>query len=156
MQRTLEDIGEILSSDISSSLSRCGLMFRIFHRVKSESSTRHKLQFKYADKKVRLQDMIGIRIVVYFQDDVDLLALYYSVGDVVKKAIDEFDTSTFRPQRLNITSRIPEDMVELVESYFADLYDQEEEIADKRSSKNSKGGKKNQRKEEIIWNRPII
>ena len=112
MQRTLEDIAEILSSDISSSLSRCGLMFRIFHRVKSESSTRHKLQFKYADKKVRLQDMIGIRIVVYFQDDVDLLALYYSVGDVVKKAIDEFDTSTFRPQRLNITSRIPEDMVD--------------------------------------------
>jgi hypothetical protein len=56
--------------------------------------------------------MIGIRIVVYFQDDVDLLALYYSVGDVVKKAIDEFDSSTFRPQRLNITSRIPEDMVD--------------------------------------------
>ena len=39
-------------------------------------------------------------------------------------------------------SAIPEDMVELVESYFADLYDQEDEIADKRSSKNSKGSKK--------------
>lgn len=112
MQRTLEDIAEILSSDISNSLSRCGLMFRIFHRVKSESSTRHKLLVKYADKKIKVQDMIGIRIVVYFQDDVDLLALYYSVGDVVKKAIDEFDSSTFRPQRLNITSRIPEDMVD--------------------------------------------
>lgn len=56
--------------------------------------------------------MIGIRIVAYFQDDVDALALYYSVGDVVKKAIDELDSSTFRPQRLNITSRIPSDMIE--------------------------------------------
>ena len=45
-------------------------------------------------------------------------------------------------------SVIPEDMVELVESYFADLYDQEEEIADKRSSKNAKGGKKSARREE--------
>ena len=56
--------------------------------------------------------MIGIRIVLYFQDDVDALALYYSVGDVVKKAIDELDSSTFRPQRLNITSRIPSDMAD--------------------------------------------
>ena len=56
--------------------------------------------------------MIGIRIVAYFQDDVDALALYYSVGDVVKKAIDEPDSSTFCPQRLNITSRIPADMIE--------------------------------------------
>lgn len=112
MQYTLEDITKILSSEISSSLSRCGLMFRIFSRVKSESSTRKKIEGKYSDRKSKLQDMIGIRIVVYFQDDVDVLALYYSVGDVVKKAIDEFDSSTFRPQRLNITSRIPAEMVE--------------------------------------------
>lgn len=112
MQYTLEDITKILSSEISSSLSRCGLMFRIFSRVKSESSTRKKLEGKYSDRKSKLQDMIGIRIVVYFQDDVDVLALYYSIGDVVKKAIDEFDSSTFRPQRLNITNRIPEDMVD--------------------------------------------
>ena len=56
--------------------------------------------------------MIGIRIVLYFQDDVDVLALYYSVGDVVKKSIDELDSSTFRPQRLNITNRIPAEMAD--------------------------------------------
>jgi hypothetical protein len=44
------------------------------------------LEVKYAGKKSKLQDMIGIRIVAYFQDDVDALALYYSVGDIVKKA----------------------------------------------------------------------
>ena len=112
MQNALEKISAQLTSDISASLSRCGLMFRIFSRVKSESSVIKKLEVKYSDKKVKLQDMIGIRIVVYFQDDVDVLALYYSVGDVVKKSIDEFDSSTFRPQRLNITSRVSSDLVD--------------------------------------------
>ena len=121
MQNTLERIATQLTSDISKSLSRCGLMFRIFSRVKTESSIRHKLEVKYASKKTSIQDMIGMRIVVYFQDDVDVLALYYSVGDVVKKSIDEFDSSTFRPQRLNITSRIP---AEMTEEFYAALPEQ--------------------------------
>ena len=112
MESALKKISLKLTSDISESLSRSGIMFRIFSRVKAENSIRRKFQVKYANKKSKLQDMIGIRIVAYFQDDVDALALYYSVGDVVKKAIDEFDTSTFRPQRLNITSRIPAEMVD--------------------------------------------
>lgn len=86
-------------------------MYRIFSRVKTVDSIRHKLNVKYADKKVKIQDMIGIRIVLYFQDDVDALAVYYSAKDVVKKSIDEYDSSTFKPQRLNITRHIPENMV---------------------------------------------
>lgn len=121
MQSPLERIAAQLTSDISESLSRCGLMFRIFSRVKTESSIRHKLEVKYASKKTMIQDMIGMRIVVYFQDDVDVLALYYSIGDVVKKSIDEFDSSTFRPQRLNITSRIP---AEMTEEFYAALPEQ--------------------------------
>ena len=90
--------------------------------MKTESSIKHKLDVKYAGKKSRIQDMIGIRIVTYFQDDVDALALYYSVGDVVKKAIDEFDSSTFRPQRLNITSRIPAEMIEDFKAALPEQY----------------------------------
>ena len=112
MRNSLENIATQLTSEISNSLSKCGLMFRIFSRVKTENSIRRKLEVKYAKENVKLQDMIGIRIVVYFQDDVEALALYYSVGDVVKKSIDEFDSSTFRPQRLNITSRIPAELVD--------------------------------------------
>ena len=121
MQNSLEKIASKLTSDISASLSRCGLMFRTFTRVKTESSIKHKIEVKYAGKKVRIQDMIGIRIVAYFQDDVDALSLYYSVGDVVKKSIDEYDSSTFRPQRLNITSRIP---AEMKDEFIASLPEQ--------------------------------
>ena len=112
MQSALEQITARLTTDISDTLTRCGLMFRIFSRVKSDHSLQKKLRVKYSEKKAKLQDMIGIRIVLYFQDDVDALALYYSIGDVVKKAIDEFDTSTFRPQRLNITNRIPAEIAD--------------------------------------------
>jgi ppGpp synthetase/RelA/SpoT-type nucleotidyltranferase len=118
MENNLKQIASKLTSDISELLSRSGIMFRIFSRVKTENSIRHKLEVKYADKKSKIQDMIGIRIVTYFQDDIDVLALYYSVGNVVKKAIDEFDSSTFRPQRLNITNRIP---AEMTEQFFAAL-----------------------------------
>lgn len=112
MNNSLNNISAVLTDEISRLLSRCGLMYRIFSRVKTEESIRHKLEVKYADKKVKIQDLIGIRIVVYFQDDVDALALYYSIGDIVKKSIDEYDSSTFRPQRLNITRRIPDSMIE--------------------------------------------
>ena len=112
MQTTLEKISAQITSDITDSLTRSGLMFRIFSRVKADYSVNKKIKSKYAGTKSKLHDMIGIRIVVYFQDDVDVLALYYSVGDVVKKAIDELDSSTFCPQRLNITSRIPSEMVD--------------------------------------------
>ena len=92
MQNTLEKISAQITSDITDSLTRSGLMFRIFSRVKADYSVNKKIKSKYAGTKSKLQDMIGIRIVVYFQDDVDVLALYYSVGDVVKKAIDELNS----------------------------------------------------------------
>ena len=69
MKDKLNDICVRLTDEISDSLSKCGLMYRIFSRVKTVDSIRHKLNVKYADKKVKIQDMIGIRIVTYFLDD---------------------------------------------------------------------------------------
>ena len=102
MENNLKQIAQSLTSDIAESLSRSGIMFRIFSRVKTESSIRHKLEVKYATKKSKIQDMIGIRIVTYFQDDIDALALYYSVGDVVKKKIDEVLEEGLTPTKLLI------------------------------------------------------
>ena len=90
-------------------LSQCGLMFRLFSRVKTINSLHHKIHFKderYIAGKLKIQDMIGLRIVLYFQDDVDALAFFYSCGEVVKSSIDELDSSTFRPQRLNLTCNL--------------------------------------------------
>ena len=66
----------------------------------------------YRSGRMKLQDIIGLRIVVYFQDDVDVLAFYYGCGEVVRTSIDEYDSSTFRPQRLNITCALPAELVD--------------------------------------------
>ncbi len=113
MNNSLEIITGKLTDEITGHLSNSGMMFRIFSRVKSIDSIRHKLEVKYAGRKSpgKIQDMIGVRIVVYFQDDVDVLSLYFGQSDVVKRSIDEYDESTFRPQRLNLTCRLPEHMI---------------------------------------------
>ena len=111
----LQTIADRLESQIYQHLNQCGLMFRLFARVKTISSLHHKMQIKgdnYRSGKSLIQDMIGLRVVLYFQDDVDALAFFYSCGEVVDSSIDEFDSSTFRPQRLNLTCKLPAEFVE--------------------------------------------
>lgn len=89
-------------------------MFRLFSRVKTERSIRHKMEMKresYLSGKMKIQDIIGFRIVVYFPDDVDVLSFFFGCNGVVKRSVDELDSSTFRPQRLNLTHSIPEEYV---------------------------------------------
>ena len=111
----LQTITDRLESQIYQHLNQCGLMFRLFARVKTISSLHHKMQIKgdkYRSGNSLIQDMIGLRVVLYFQDDVDALAFFYSCGEVVDSSIDEFDSSTFRPQRLNLTCKLPVEFVE--------------------------------------------
>ena len=111
----LQTITDRLESQIYQHLNQCGLMFRLFARVKTISSLHHKMQIKgdkYRSGNSLIQDMIGLRVVLYFQDDVDALAFFYSCGEVVDSSIDEFDSSTFRPQRLNLTCKLPAEFVE--------------------------------------------
>ncbi len=130
MDNALTFITKRLTEEISGRLSKSGMMYRIFSRVKTVDSIVHKLEVKYAGRNSgsKLQDIIGVRIVVYFQDDIDVLSLYFSQSDVVKKSIDEYDVSTFRPQRLNLTCRLPEQMIgdfraALPEKYAASIDD---------------------------------
>ena len=131
----LRTIADKLELQIFQHLNQCGLMFRLFSRVKTTSSLHHKMQIKgdsYRTGKSKIQDMIGLRIVLYFQDDVDALAFFYSCGDVVKSSVDEFDSSTFRPQRLNLTCNLPaefmEDFRKALPEEFADYIDNTYEI----------------------------
>lgn len=115
MDSTLQVISERLSAELTEQLNRCGMMFRLFSRVKTMSSIRHKMENKghlYKSGKAKLQDIIGLRIVTYFQDDIDTLSYYFSYGEVVRSSIDELDSSTFCPQRLNLTRKLPADLIE--------------------------------------------
>ncbi len=111
----LKDIKQAIEDDLNESLSRCGMMYRLFGRVKTVRSLRHKFQIKgekYRSGKSKVQDVIGLRIVLYFPDDVELLGMFFSFRNLVDASVDNLAVDTFRPQRLNLVKRIPDHLVE--------------------------------------------
>lgn len=112
---SLNEIAHHIEANLTETLQRSGMMFRLFMRVKTLRSMRHKMKMKgdsYRAGKEIMQDIIGLRVVLYFPDDVETLNLYLSSHELVRKREDELDVSTFRPQRLNITRSLPEAYVE--------------------------------------------
>ena len=92
MDNLLQIIADKIEDNLVEQLNKCGMMFRLFSRVKTVKSLAHKMEIKgdkYRSGKSKIQDMIGLRIVAYFQDDVEALAFYYSYGEVVDSSIDE-------------------------------------------------------------------
>lgn len=112
---TLDDIIKSIEEETAKRINQSGMMFRIFSRVKSDDSLRRKIMFKdkkYLEGKAKIQDMLGMRIVLYFPDDVEAMAIFTGSYDTVKSSVDEPDITTFCPQRLNITKNIPNRYVE--------------------------------------------
>lgn len=115
----LIDIKNAIEQQISDDLNRCGLMFRLFGRVKTTRSLAHKMEWKgdsYRSGEKKIQDVIGLRIVLYFPDDVELLGFFFSCKDLVDASVDTPGVDTFRPQRLNLVKPIPQDLVEAFRS----------------------------------------
>lgn len=110
----LNEVKNKIENELNEQLSHCGLMYRLFARAKTLRSLKHKMDIKgekYRAGKGKIQDMIGLRIVLYFPEDVEILSFFFSCRNLVDAAIDELDTSTFRPQRLNLVKTIPDHLV---------------------------------------------
>ena len=64
-----------LCYSISNRLDKTGIYYRVFSRVKSFESTFQKLQEKrekYENRGKGMQDIIGVRVVLYFYDDIPI------------------------------------------------------------------------------------
>lgn len=100
-----------LKEEIEKALKRCGIMYRVFSRVKDKKSLVEKLnkkREKYEVKGKKLQDIIGIRIVLYFKDDIDIcIKVLSELFEVDNYERDAQDTETFKPQRINYVFKIP-------------------------------------------------
>jgi putative GTP pyrophosphokinase len=109
-QPFLNSIVRVIQESISLQLDSVGLFYRIFSRVKSDDSIRKKLEEKdYDESEKKMQDLIGIRVVLYFSDDIQILTLLLKdlfpfVGD----SIDMPSKSEFKPRRNNLVFRVPE------------------------------------------------
>ena len=106
-----------LEKQISDTLKRAGIYHRIFSRAKTPASILEKIQRKrYPTEEGKiLQDIIGIRIALYFVDD---LAICRQIIEKIFKSVGteatELNPNIFAPERLNIVCKIPEDLI----SYF--------------------------------------
>lgn len=115
--------------DLEVRLEKFGLFYRVFARGKSLDSINHKLALKkgvYGEWK-KMQDIVGIRVVLYFVDDVaivydilrsmpnyleesnsekDIRELDKTLGEDIKKRIGNLADKLFMPERLNLVFRM--------------------------------------------------
>lgn len=111
-------VGEITQS-ITSKLDKCGLYYRIFARSKSDESIEKKLaKKKYSrDENYLMQDFIGVRIALYFYDDIPICKqIIYNHFQVVDESVSKQDSTTFSPVVLNLVCKIPEETLSLINS----------------------------------------
>ena len=80
---------EIIDS-LNAKLSQCGIMYRIFCRIKSADSINKKMAKKgetYRKENRKLQDLLALRITLYFTDDVDIVYQYLNVSSTKYKCL---------------------------------------------------------------------
>lgn len=116
-----------IKSELTKVLDNAGIYYRIFARQKSTMSIQKKLNEKgdkYRRDRKKMQDIIGIRIVFYFMDDVDIVNNYLhnqdnyldesdSAKDIQKASkgtpkIGNLTDKIFMPTRLNLVFRMDE------------------------------------------------
>jgi Uncharacterized protein conserved in bacteria len=122
----LEGIGERLEEDIAGILNRTGMYFRIFSRAKTPASIAQKLNkegYGFSDDEKKLQDLIGLRVVVYYQDDMDIIRTimektFRRVGEWSKT---ESTNEEFKASKLNGVFRIPEEYQQIYSGNFSEF-----------------------------------
>lgn len=101
-----EGVMKEITASISSKLSDVGIMFRLFSRAKNQESLKKKLDSSsdYGKGK-KLQDLIGVRVVLYFTDDIDTVREIISSSFEERSkdvSIDENRLDEFKATRYNI------------------------------------------------------
>ena len=112
--RQIEGIGERLEEDIEGILKRAGIYFRIFNRAKTPYSIAQKLEkgeYGFGVKEKKMQDLLGLRVVVYYQDDMEIIQTilektFRQIGDWSETDNTEEE---FKASKLNGVFRIPEE-----------------------------------------------
>jgi putative GTP pyrophosphokinase len=94
---------------ITDELDKVGLLYRIFSRSKDSKSISEKIERKekegnpYEVGNKLIQDIIGVRIVTYFKDDVEFVKeILNEKIKFIDEEIDTPDPTVFKPKRTNI------------------------------------------------------
>ena len=105
-----ETVADDMREIIEGPLNRCGIYHRIFYRVKSEDSIVTKLTnvSKNYNAYHKMQDLIGLRIVLYYVDDIKICK------DLIEREFPECEwavssqtTSEFKSMKTNGVMSLP-------------------------------------------------
>lgn len=110
----IEGIGERLEEDIKGILVRAGMYFRIFHRVKTPYSIAQKLEkagYGFGENGKKMQDLLGLRVVVYYHDDMEIIRtiLEKTFRQVGEWSETDSTEEEFKASKFNGVFRIPEE-----------------------------------------------
>ncbi|EFC4114959.1 RelA/SpoT domain-containing protein [Escherichia coli] len=101
-----------LQKDIEDELNRIGLLYRFFSRTKSESSIIKKYEKepnKYSEDGKKIQDLFGVRIILYFSDDLFIAQkTLEKLFEIESKTVDETTANLFAATRCNYVFKLPE------------------------------------------------
>lgn len=108
VDQSLELLERKLKNRLVHELSRSGLLFRLFSRVKEQNSMDEKFTRKsYSRDGKKMQDLIGFRITTYFCDDLKVVIdLCSKIFDVVSLEYDTPKAEEFKPLRKNMICRL--------------------------------------------------
>lgn len=124
-------------SELESVLDKSGIMYHIFSRAKSEGSIKNKLEKKaekYRAEGKKMQDLLALRITLYFTDDVEMVYDYLkNQPNFDSESVDANEVDKFCPKRLNLVMHVPDkymqDMqVAINDTDYPDLIDDTYEI----------------------------
>lgn len=117
-----------LLSKISQGLDKAGIYYRIFARIKAAHSTAIKLiekEDKYKGRKKGMQDIIGVRVALYYHDDIlvckkILSSMFQLIPEDSEEDVPKAEN--FSPIRRNFVFHLPDDIIELFPQYLWENY----------------------------------
>lgn len=90
-------------------LKQSGIYYRLFSRVKTAESLESKYLRKFYNENKKIQDLVGLRIDVYFEDDLKICKDFLTqLFDLVDWSESEQNDNEFKPMKINGVFRLPE------------------------------------------------
>jgi len=115
--RDIDRLSRNIMEELEEEIEKSGIFYRIFYRCKGNKSLQRKLEktdkdgtSKYNGENKFLRDIIGIRINLYFIDDLDIVTEFFwkKLSKLFAEAtIDKNKTTEFKPSRVNLIFHLP-------------------------------------------------
>lgn len=110
-------ISKEIHKKIENELSRIGILFRVFSRIKTEDSLKlklNKVEGKYSKDGKKIQDIFGIRVALYFPDDREVAQIAIEkIFDIDEESstIDTPEDFSFEATRHNLIFKLTEELI---------------------------------------------